>query len=464
MTHTVLLREILERANRIKEELGSEHLCASHIVVAVVDVCHRKYTGFSVSDMTYWPNRFEEERLRYLCSKETRVASYFKIHLSCNTKRGVEEEAFDITGCERIAVLRGAEVLSADVVFLCALANIHESYRRAVRSVQSEASVMALLQDTDLNIYNYVIENIELVCAELKKKADEAAAIRDWKPAAKFVEPEELIQLAFAGIDTKHAGNITTVRIPQFFGNASLTLSIHRVDGIYYIHDNRCALRYLARTIRDVKKYERAVRKVCHSARIDKGRITGSFADVTGFMYYLKDLIFVAQADIYYPKAKCQLCIKDKGYVYLPEDKAEPFDAESLINILKESVNAYYDENEGLCCWLKAGNSPFQTRYSFLVETLCNGRIRFRDRRKGKYEGELLEPCYWYHDSTDISAFSRFFTKLADRFGGEFDGENFYLTAKSKDFRHALFQFFQLAVLVSGLGHSIALPKIKRKG
>lgn len=463
MTHTVLLKEILERANRIKEEFGSENLCASHIVVAVTDFCRTKYTGFSVSDMTCWPNRFEEERLRYLFKKETRVADYFRIRLSRNAKEGVREEAFDISGCERIAALRGAETLSSDVVFLCALAKIHESYRRAVRSAQSEESVLALLQDTDLNVYNFVIENIQSVCAELKKKADTAAAIRDWKPAAKFVEPEALIQLVLEGIETKHTGNITTVKIPKFFGNTGLTLSIHKVDGIYYVHDNRCALRYLARTIRDVTKYERAVRKVCHSARIDRGRITGSFVDIYGFTYYLKDLVFVAHADLYYPRAKGQLCFKDKGYVYIPADKAEPFDAESLINMLKESVNAYYDEETGLCCWLKASNSPFQTRYSFLVETLDDGSIRFSDRLKGKYEGELLEPCYWYHDGNDISVYRKLFTKLADRFGGEFDGKNFYLTAKSKDFRHALFRFFQLAVLVSGLGHNIALPKIKRK-
>ncbi len=461
MTHTVLLKEILKKANSVKNEFKAEYLCASHIVVAVVDFCHTKYTGFSVSDMSYLPNRFEEERLRYLCSKETRVASYFKMHLSHNTKNGVQEDVFDVTGCERIAALRGTEALSSDVVFLCALANLHESYKLAVRSAKSDEAIMVLLQDVDANIYDYVITQIEGVCTELKKKADDAVAIRDWKPAAKFVEPEILIQRVFDGIETKHTGNITNVKIPKFFGNTGLTLSIHRVDGMYYIHDNRCTLRYLARTLRDTKKYERAVRKVCHNARIDKGRITGRFTNVTGFMYYLKDLVFVAQAYVYYPRAKSQLCFKDKGYVYIPDDKAEPFDAESLINMLKESVNAYYDEEIGLCCWLKAGNSPFQTRYSFLVETLDDGRIRFSDGLKGKYEGELLEPCYWYHDSTDISVCRRFLTKLADSFGGEFDGKNVYLTEKSKDFQSGLFRFFQLAVLVSRLGHSIALPKIK---
>lgn len=460
MEHTVLLKEILEKSNQIKEKFGCEQLCASHIVVAVVDFCQGKYTGFSISDMTFWPKPFEEERLRYLCGKETRVAAYFKLTLSRNAKNGVHEEAFNVTDCERIAALRGADVLSSDVVFLCALASVHEAYKRAVRTAHSEESILALLQDADANVYTYVIENIEGVCAALRKKADQAAAIRDWKPAAKFTEPEELIKMALDGIETKKNGNIATVRFPKFFGSTNLTLSIHQVDGIYYIHDNRCALRYLARRLRDPDQHQRAVRRVCHKHRIDNGRITGSFTNVTGFMYYIKDLVFVAQADLYYSRAKHQLCFKDKGYVYMPEEKAEPFDVADLMNMLKEGVHTYYDENAGLCCWLKADNFPFQTRYSFLVETLDDGRIRFSDKLKGKYEGELLESCYWYHNSTDIAVYRGLISKLAGRFGGEFDGQDVYLVSKTKDFQHGLFQFFQLAVLISRLGHSIALPKI----
>lgn len=462
MKYTDLLQEILEKANAVKDEFKGAQLCASHIAVAVADFCSTKYTGFSISDMTFHPNRFEEERLRYLFAKESKLASYFRLRLRHNTKDGVQEEAFDLSCCDSIAALRGAEVLSSDVVFLCALTKLHNAYKPAVRSAVSDEAVMALLQDTDANIYDYVIEKLEGICSEHKKKIDEAAAIRDWKPAAKFAEPETLIQLAFDKIKIHSARNITTIKIPKFFGNASLTLSIHYVDGIYYIHDHGSALRHLARQLQDPTKYERALRKVCHSHRIDHGRITGSFVNVHGFMYYLKDLIFVAQAALYYPRAMRQLCFKDKGYVYIPDDQAEPFDEEGLIDMLKTSVDAYYDEDKGLCVWLKAGNSPFQTRYSFLVETLADGQIRFSDRLKGNYEGELLEPCYWYHEDDDISVYGRFLSKLASGVGGEFDGKNIYLTAKSKDFQNALFRFFQLAVLVSRFGHDIALKKGKR--
>ncbi len=464
MRHTELLKAILKKGETVREEYCCNFLWPSHIAVAFVEFCATEYTGFSVSDRTIYPNWYEEERLRMLFAKVLKNSSFFRLCLAKKLRDGIAEEPFDFTFCEKIAALRNHDVLSADLVFLCVLKELAEACRPVYRVLVSEDAIIPLLAYADANIYDYTAKSVEAVCQKLMEKANTAAAKRDWKPAAKFAEPEELIQLALDGIVTKHTGNITTVRIPKFFGNTGLTLSIHRVDGIYYIHDNRCALRYLARRLRDADQYGRAVRKVCNSCRIDNGRITGSFTNVTGFMYYIKDLVFVAQADLYYPRANHQLCFKDKGYVYMPEDKAEPFDEAELINMLRESVNAYYDENEGLCCWLKAGNSPFQTRYSFLVETLDGGNIRFSDRLKGKYEGELLESCYWYHDSTDIAVYRRFFSKLVGRFGGEFDGKDISITAKTKDFQHALFQFFQLAVLVSRLGHSIALPKIKCKG
>ena len=64
MVHTVLLEEILRKANNIQTEYGFPNLCASHIAAAVIDLCMTPYTGFSLSDTTCRPSRFEEERLR----------------------------------------------------------------------------------------------------------------------------------------------------------------------------------------------------------------------------------------------------------------------------------------------------------------------------------------------------------------------------------------------------------------
>ena len=463
MVQTPLFKAILKRADEVKDEFNCEYLAASHIAVAVADFCAIRYTGITPLELQC-SNRFEEERLRYIFLKVVRVASYLRLKLSHNTNDGVKEEVFDVGCCEQIAILRETNLLTADILFLCALKELKSPYRIAVISVVSDDSILVALQDADKNVYDYVIDKIDDICCALKKKSDEAKVIRDWKPAAKFTEPEDLIRMVFEGIETRYSGNVVTIKIPLFFGKANLTVAIHKVDGVYYIHDNKCALKFLARNIKDAKKYERAVKKVCNGCRIDKGRITGSFVDVYGFVAYLKDLVFAAHADLYYPKAKKQLCCNDRGYIYIPADKAEPFDKASLINMLKESVNTYYDEDEGLCCRPSLKSSPFQTRFYFLIETLDDERIRISDKLKGKYEGELFEPCYWYNEDNDISVFCKFLSKLAARFGGEFDGKNVYLTEKSKNFQNALFRFFQLAVLISIFGHDIALPKIKREG
>lgn len=84
MTHTGLLKVILEKADAYKNEFHCECLCASHIAAAAADFCRSKYTGFECSEFSY--PRFEEERLRYLFEKEIKLAAYFKLRLSKNTK------------------------------------------------------------------------------------------------------------------------------------------------------------------------------------------------------------------------------------------------------------------------------------------------------------------------------------------------------------------------------------------
>lgn len=464
MKHTQLLTKILEKAEAVKDAFHCDSLWPSHVAVAFTEFCNTEYIGFSVSDNYVYPNWYEEERLRLLYHKTVKTLSYFRLRLGKIVREGTSEEPFDFALCEKIAALRNNDVLSADLVFLCVLKELMQSCSPVFRVAVTEEAIIPLLEYADGNIYDYTAKSVEAVCAKLMEKANRAAAKRDWKPAAKFTEPENLNSLVCNNITLVQTGNIATITFPKFFGNTGLRLSVHRVDGTYFVHDNKCALKYLAKQLNDPPKYARAVKKTCHNSRIDNGRITGSFTNVTGFLFYLKDLIFVAQAKLYYPRAKKQLCVPDKGYVYLPADLAEPFARKDLADLLKQSLSAYYDQDEGLCCIVAASNSPFQTRYAFLVETLDDGRIRFSDKRKGKYEGELLEPCFWYHESQDISVFERFLSKLAEHFGGEFDGENIYLTGKIKDFDNALCRFFQLAVLVSRLGHDIALPKVKPRG
>ncbi len=451
MILTQLLKTILENSKKIKEEFGGEFLCASHVAVAVADFCKTRYMG--ITDFELGNPRFEEERLRYIFSKEIKLSSYFRLRLAHNVKDKVKEEKFDISLCEQILALRKTEILSADILFLCALQHLHKSYLPTLKSISTDDSVLSLLADTDKNICDYVVCNIEKICNQLKEKSSEACAIRDWKPAKKFAEPENVLECFFSMAEKTFSANVLSIRFPKFFGTADLKISIHNVDGIYFVHDNGCAIRHLSRRISDKQRFERALKRVCHPCWIHKGKITGKFAGSFAFFEYLKMLVFVAHADLYYTKASCRLCYKEKGYSFVGADKAEPLDKDVLIDLLKQGIGFSYDENQGLYCRVDAKCSLSSARMFFLIETLENGRIRLSDRKKGAIEGEIFEEFYWSND--DITPYSKFISKIASRFNAEFDGRDVYLTDKTDNFGKALFKFFNLAVLCSEIGHNI---------
>jgi len=459
MTHTQLLKAILDKAEGVKSEFNHNHLTAAHIVVAVADLCGTKYTGFTTPDSTYFPTPFEEERLRYVFAQEARLASFFRVHLRHLSKEGLTEAAFDMASCENIAALRNMSVLSADTVFLCALKELHPSYKKAVRTIATDGDIIARLQDADKNVFDYVVDNIDKICSELKKKSAEAAALRDWKPAAKFAEPDELTVMFFEKIEKTTGEKEITLKLPKFFGGSCLKISIHSVDGSYYIHDNGCAIRHLKNRLKDNKKATRALNKVCHRSWIERGKVTGRFTDALHFTLYLQMLVFIAHADLYYTRAVSQLYCKEKGYVYRGVNEAQPIDTHELFDRLKKAFRFDYDEKEGLYSVIHSQCSISSTYTLLLTETLEGGLIRISDKRKGKTEGEILEEFYWCNH--DIKPYSKFVAKLAARFGAEFDGKNAYLTAKEENVVAATFKFFNLAVLLCELGHNIALPKIR---
>lgn len=451
MIQTGLLKVILEKADAYKNEFHCECLCASHIAAAAADFCRSKYTGFECSEFSY--PRFEEERLRYLFEKEIKLTAYFKLRLSQNTKHGVREEGFDLSACEAVAAMREAGLLSADVVFLCALEQLHESYRPAVRTAHSTEAVLALLQDADEKIYDYVIEKIEDICRVLKKKAEDAAAIRDWKPAAKLAEPETLAEMFFEKIEKSVVGAVMTLTLPDFFGDTDLKVSIHKVQGIYYIHDNGCAIGHLSKQVADEQVRQRILESVCHPCWIHEGRITDSFLHERQFLLYLKKLVFVAHAALYATKVSSLPIPGDQDYLYAGEELAEPLEERELLEMLKKSITFDYDENKGLYYGLALAYPISSVRCAFLLETLEDGNIRISDKRKGNVEGEIFELFYWDHD--DLSAHGEFLSKLAVQLGGAFDGKDLYLTDQKENFFQAMLSFFNLAVLLSEFGGTI---------
>lgn len=449
MTYTPLAEALLQRSEAIKEEYQCPALYPSHIAVAVAEFCAQPYTGQDLSEYCY--PKFEQERLRYLFGKEVAPTYYFRLRLRQNQKAGVPEAPFCASDCQAVAERRNTGMVSAETVFLCALTQLHESYRKSVKTADSQAAVLALMEDADANICDYVIREIERVCLQLKQKSDEAAAIRDWKPKTAFARPEQLTAQFYEKIQISRAGDVLTLRLPRFFGTTDLKVSIFRVGDIYHIHDNGCALRHLAKQISDPKKRERVQRKVCRASAISEGRIIGSFIKAWQFLYYLQGLCFIAHADLFYTRLEKQLYRED---VKFPQpSQAEPLDEEALLTELKTAISFDYDENRGLYYWLDMRYSLSSTRCAFLMETLADRQLRISDMRKGKTEGEIFEQFYWDHQ--DLSLSRKFIDRVADRFGGVFDGAEVFVTDTQDRFYRAMVRFFNMAVVLSELGHEV---------
>ena len=455
MVQSLLVKQILNNAEAIKNEFNSDALYASHIAVAFEDFCATQYTGFSFRDNEAIIARFEEERVRYLFSETLRLHSFFRKALGMQSRHSVSEEEFDINSCIPFMELRDTVFLTADILLLCTLKSLKSPYSKILKAEINDEAVSDLFKIADESIFDYVIEKIDNISNSLKEKAQRARDIRDWKPAPKFTEPEELSEIFFEKIKKKKTGNITTLTFPGFFGTSDLKISIHKVGEIYYAHDNGCAIKNLSKRLTDKEKRERALNKICNSCWLDKSRVTGSFASPGYFLSYLQKLVLVAHADLYYTRATRQLYQKEKGYTYMNERLAEAFDEQELLNALKKNIGFGYDINEGLYFWLDASYAFSSTKPAFLIECPDSRKIRISDKRKGKFEGEILEAFYW--ENNNISLHSRFVSKIAARFDADFDGENFYLTDKKEQPVRAMFKFFNLSILLSHFGHDISV-------
>lgn len=321
---------------------------------------------------------------------------------------------------------------------------------------KTDFDICKFLTVIDANIYNYVINESEKLCAKFKKRIDEATALRDWRPAKKFVEPQELSNMFFSAIKTEYSQNVLKITIPGFFNESDLVLSIHCVNEVYYVQDNGCAINRLKKRV-DEDKLSRILNKVCSKHWLKNGCVIGFFTGFHYFFYYLQKLIFIANGDLVYSRFEEQAYkahIKERDYI--DEDKAQSFDYVKLLSDLKNDFSFGYDENCGLYFSIATTYSLFSTHISFLIETI-DDNICISDMRKGKTEGEIFEAFYWSND--DITPYEKFINKFTKRFNAEFKNENVYLTDKKENWIKAQFKFINLAVLLSEIGHNIKLPK-----
>ncbi len=482
MVQTPLFQAILKRADGVKTEFNAEYLAASHIAVAVADFCAIRYTGLTPIALQS-STRFEEEQLRYLFSKEVKVASYLRIKLSRNTKAGVQEKAFDIGHCDRIASLLKRDLLTADILFLSALKELDNAYRAAAKNIVSDDSIVAAMQDADKNVYDFVIEKIEEICSELKEKAEEAKAIRDWAPAKKFAEPEDLLKQFFDNICATCENKVLHITLPGFLRETDLKLSIYKVKDHFIVHDNGCAVKNLSKQINSVSM-QKVLDLIWGKSNLQDNTLFAQIPDAKSVLYFIQEVILTANADLYYEYFN-EDTFGRRRYIepcnaFENEQQAEDFDANAFLHALKETVTAYYDENKGITLRFDAKYCHCSYGIKVLIETLDDGTVRFSDAYKNKqYEtGEMLEAFYFSSTEESDDMYYEVMQELTKPFGMAFDmtssiifpeyngrkhnHKNPYMLSTAHHWVQDFYKFMNSAVLISVVADRINYEKVRK--
>ncbi len=200
------------------------------------------------------PNFFEPERLHYLHAKLIKGRASLIIRRAFRNLKGkgldLDTEFLSTyeTEFEALAKSRNKAFVSADIVYVYAIKAFEPIHHLLLQPEYINSfSVEEIVSDIDKNIYDYVIFCIEKITERLQGKADEAKRIRDWRPAEKFMEPEQLIDKFFDSFAVTENGKSVDLTIPGFFGedNIDLKLTVFHKKGVYYVHDNGCALAVL---------------------------------------------------------------------------------------------------------------------------------------------------------------------------------------------------------------------------
>ncbi len=461
MKHSSLLSTLLARAKQLGEEAGVKHLSAPCILVAVSALCATAYTGLTPYDNDRFPEMYEEERLRYLYKQVFRSTAsltgrILKRRLTGELRRyDTDFFAAYTPFLETETAYRGKDILTADLVFLTAVQALDAPDRLgASPSYRTVFSVRDALEDVDAHIYDFVIGEIAVLRQRLQTKADEAAAKRDWRPAAKFIDPEELPTLLLTSASTVYADNTLELTLPFFFAaqDGALHLSIRRTGGVYTVCDNGCALTQLKRhTGTAFSSVLQAIRK---NLSLESNGIIGAFSQPHAFFHYLQTLIFVANADLYHGELSEDGLYCDPDLTFATV--GEPFDAGDLLDQLKRRIQGRYDEHIGLYLSIAMTYSLNSTTVSYRIEALDDGTLRISDNCHGQTEGEIFESFYWTDRS--LHSYRDYIGRFCDRFGADFDGQAISLRTNG-DLAPAMFRFIGLAVLLSEFGRLIELPQ-----
>ena len=116
------------------------------------------------------------------------------------------------------------------------LANDKEIEEIRLTSLEKYSNEILQLISEYQGITNLDLYGTESLCNKLKEKANIAMSKRDWKPAAKFSEPEDIKKQLLDSVKTNCEDNILHITIPGFLRGTDLKLNVYKIkDQTYHL-------------------------------------------------------------------------------------------------------------------------------------------------------------------------------------------------------------------------------------
>lgn len=483
MEHTELLDKILGKAEDIKNEFNCKELYAIHIAIAFSEFCATEYIGFSVSDKTAYPNWYEEERLRLIYGKILKNSFYFRVLFKKKLReKTADYYSFDFNYCEKIAALRNNNVLSSDLVLLCVLNELADDYSVIYKETVNDYTIIPLLEYIDENIFDYTAKAVDSVCNKLKEKANIAMLKRDWKPAAKFSEPEDIKKQLLDSVKINCEDNILHITIPGFLRGTDLKLNVYKIKDCYIVNDNASAVKSLSTRI-DNNKIRKILNLIWGESNLNNNIIFTKISDAKSILYFIQEVILTANADLYYEYFNVEEAMHhhyiESCCVMESEQQTEAFDLNTFLEALKESIVIYYNEDKGTEICLDAKYCHCSYGIKVLIETLNDGSLRFSDGYKNqKYEtGEMLEAFYFNSTNEYDNMYYEIMQKISKPFGMAFDmnssinfpeyggfrhnHKNPYMLSTTNNWLNDFYKFLNCAVMISVVSERINFEKLR---
>jgi hypothetical protein len=474
MASTFLLRDMLMQADALQKDLGVQDQYPTIFLLTALRYCKRDYTGFGENERPE-PIPYEEERLRYIFSKIflrscgacARMIEYLLKKHQNDWMPAISREEM-LLQVQALAEGRKVPVMSVELMLAVVLEHMDLRIETLLKPEcrQGKLSAQLLMEMCDREIYDYVIEEIAKLTVKLQQKSNEAAELRDWRPARMFAPVEELESKLRSSIVMKEQDGALSITIPYFFADTEhpMRITVRDTEEGFVAHDNCLALEELSARP-DVDDPIQLAERICAGTvcHLEDGRLTICFQRSHYLNYFLQYAALIAHADLY-PDYDLRGNVYQVAQRYdrIPT-KQQPDYSDLCENWLKY-LQVGYDEYSGIRVGLGLVFLGCNTGSKFLLTTDEDGLITIVDYSNSYNEGAILENYInYYEESTQnhdqIQA-------LAKRFGGTYDGESVRCTFRndSEDaFVKAINRYAQMGVILSQLGDNIPLESEKQK-